>query len=195
MTIALVWRMKEDYRIYSRFEKIWEEPITSSFSTACPCPTLALFCIDTIFGELSFPAHWHLFPPLSKLLTQLSSMLTRSQCWQKLPHLPCGPPPTETPAFIPPVHSGWLTGWPARPHIIAVKMSHKKRKSITQYPAGLMVRKRGLERGEGGVCVWRRVSQDIVPISTNTQGHLSLLMDCSTYIFCRRQCVKSNPRK
>ena len=36
--------------------------------------------------------------------------------------------------------------------------------------------------GEWGVCVWENVSQDIVPISTNTQGHLSLLMDCLTLL-------------
>ena len=41
--------------------------------------------------------------------------------------------------------------------------------------------------GNGGVCVWENVSQDIVPISTNTQSHLSLLMDCLTYPHCSPQ--------
>ena len=36
--------------------------------------------------------------------------------------------------------------------------------------------------GNGGVCDCENVSQDIVPISTNTQSHLSLLMDCLTLL-------------
>ena len=61
------------------------------------CFVLTQFCVGKAFQLID------IFFPLSKLLTQLSSMLTRSQCWQKLPHpvpiLPSSTSLSSTPTY------------------------------------------------------------------------------------------------
>ena len=138
------------------------------------CFVLKQFSVSKAFQLID------IFFPLSKLLTQLSSMLTRSQCWQKLPS--SRPPP------ICPPHAG-MTQRVTRPSSSPITIDFTKQQFIRQYPGGVMVGegRGGGGLGNGGVCVWENVSQDIVPISTNTQSHLSLLMDCLTYPHCSPQ--------
>ena len=170
---SLIARERKQLRLWKHFS-FFNPHDTISIS----CFVLKQFSVSKAFQLID------IFFPLSKLLTQLSSMLTRSQCWQKLPHpvpiLPSSTSPRPPP--IPPPHAR-MTQRVTSSSPSSSSHHHIMNTISSRHPHR---RKGGTGRlgGNGGVCVWENVSQDIVPISPNTQSHLSLLMDCLTYLHC-----------
>ena len=149
--------------------------------------------------------YWHNFrrAKLSSSLTSFSSSVQTAysaflnvDAFSMLAKTP--PPPMWTPTHPPLYPPCTLDDSPGdQLDLISSQWRWATKKSVTTISGRGNGEEEGSWKGERvvSVSVRDRVSQDIVPISTNTQGHLSLLMDCSTYISCRRQCVKSTPQK
>ena len=117
---SLIARERKQLRLWKYFS-FFNPHDTISIS----CFVLKQFSVSKAFQPID------IFFPLSKLLTQLSSMLTRSQCWQKLPS--SRPPP------ICPPHAG-MTQRVTRPSSSPITIDFTKQQSIRQYPGGVMVR-------------------------------------------------------
>ena len=91
-----------------------------------------------------------IFFPLSKLLTQLSSMLTRSQCWQKLPH-PVPILPSSTSLSSTPTYSSTpCTDDSEGDQFITVIVISSPYYG-TQYPHDILIAGRGVLGGLGGM--------------------------------------------
>ena len=108
--------------------------------------------------------YWHNFrrAKLSSSLTSFSSSVQTAysaflnvDAFSMLAKTP--PPPMWTPTHPPLYPPCTLDDSPGdQLDPISSQWRWATKNQSPQYPAGVMVRKRGLERGEGGVCVWER---------------------------------------